>query len=593
MSELGDHYTVVVVGSGYGAGVAASRIAATGQQVCVLERGREMLAGDFPTGWKQGVEQAQFDAPGLDKGSKTALFDVRINKEMNVLVGCGLGGTSLINANVALVPEPRVFDSNHWPAAVRAHRDTLLADGYARAERMLQPNPYPEDYPRLDKLEAHEQEAKALGRPFVRVPINVTFEDRVNAAGVPQKACVGCGNCVSGCNHWAKNTVNLNYVADAHRSGAVVFCEVTVRYVSRDGDKWRIHVQPTEGDGPERTITADVVVLGAGSLGSTEILLRSAAEGLPVSARLGDRFSANGDFLGFAYNTNRTINGIGIDESKQTIEAGERLAVGPTITSAIWYPPGQPLEDDFIIEEGAIPGLMASADPVFLPPVFAAEALVATLQGHNTVLSGADPSTFDNVKTFADLPHAVEEHGRAHGLGGLLEEAKELAEQVAREAVSAVRGSYHGAMANTQTYLVMGHDDAGGVMELRDDKLRIDWPGSGTQPYYEKIQPALLGATAAHKGIYVEEPTWNELMGHNLITVHPLGGSVMAEDSSSGAVDHRNRVFTGADANSVYEGLLVTCGASIPCPLGVNPLMTICAVAERAMTLLIEERGWG
>lgn len=113
LAELKDHYAVVVVGSGYGGSIAASRLARAGKSVCLLERGKEIQPGEFPRTLPEGAKEMQIDVPGrLAKpdGSRTALYDFRMNDDINVFVGCGLGGTSLVNANVALTPEKRVFE---------------------------------------------------------------------------------------------------------------------------------------------------------------------------------------------------------------------------------------------------------------------------------------------------------------------------------------------------------------------------------------------------------------------------------------------------------------------------------------------------
>ena len=120
---------------------------------------------------------------------------------------------------------------------------------------------------------------------MTRPEINVTFTAGPNAAGIQQKACVLCGDCCSGCNYGAKNTVLMNYLPDAHAHGAHIFTEVAVRSVQRWQGKWRVVFDvPGEGrgrydDAPSQFVTADVVVLAAGTLGSTQILLRSRACG--------------------------------------------------------------------------------------------------------------------------------------------------------------------------------------------------------------------------------------------------------------------------------------------------------------------------
>ena len=153
-------------------------------------------------------------------GSRLGLYDIHVNEQQNVVVGCGLGGTSLINANVALEATPEVFDEPCWPIEIRADKDRLQ-EGYARAREMLKPESYPDSYPSLPKLEAHEKSAKALQQQFYRPPINVTFRDPeggINHVGVEQKACTNCGDCVSGCNYGAKNTTLINYLPDGLRN---------------------------------------------------------------------------------------------------------------------------------------------------------------------------------------------------------------------------------------------------------------------------------------------------------------------------------------------------------------------------------------
>jgi cholesterol oxidase len=172
---------------------------------------------------------------------------------------------------------------------------------------------------------------------------------------------------------------------------------------------------------------------------------------------------------------------------------------------------------------------------------------------------------------------------------------KSRLEQAGRALESLVEGgggSYVGAINNTQTFLTIGHDNASGSMAREGDRLRISWPGAGAQPIYQAMQATTTAATAVTQGISIKEPIWIDVLHHNLITVHPLGGCPMGEDAERGAVNDRGQVFSGTTGTAAHRGLYVADGSIVPTSLGVNPLLTISALAERAMTLLISDRGW-
>ena len=549
LEQMRDHYDAVVVGSGYGGGIAASRLARAGRSVCVLERGDERQPGEFPDTLPEATEQLQADTPEGTIGSKTGLFNLHINKEINVLVGCGLGGTSLINANVSLPPDPRVFEDSRWPQALRDDVTGGFAAGVERAHEMLRPQTYPESWPTLNKLEAQFSAAKALGQPVMRTAINVTFEDGINHVGVEQHKCSLCGDCVSGCNYGAKNTTLMNYLPDAHNHGAEIFTGARVHYVERKGDRWLVFFEPmgaarTRFDAPLLSVSADVVVLSAGTLGSTEILLRSKARGLPLSDQVGQRFSGNGDVLAFAYDTKASINGIGSGH----LDPSGLPPVGPCISSVIDLRGTPDLKDGLIVEEGSIPGALGP------------------------ILGGA----------FA----AFAAKSEASGTIG------QIATRLKLQWQSFIHGPHAGALAHAQTFLVMGHDDGCGRMFLENDRLRIDWPGCGTQPSIEAANAELARVADALGGIFVKNPIWSELMKHSIVTVHPLGGCIMSDAADTGVVNHKSQVFAGAAGTDVHDGLYVCDGAVVPMPLGVNPLLTISGLAERSMALLARDRGW-
>ena len=257
-----DSYDVVIVGSGYGGSIAASRMArarradGTPLTVALLERGREYLTGGFPDTPLKVVPEMQVTFHDHKEGSETGLYDLHVNDDLHVFVACGLGGGSLINAGAAVIPDPRVFDDPLWPSEVREEAgriaglmaakepvsalqgthlgDDHLADGYARAAQMLRPAPYPESYPTPAKFKALEAMAQATGTTVKRVPINVHFGAAgPNHVGVEQSPCQGCGDCMTGCNHNAKNTLTMNYLPDARRHGAEIYTHAIVTHISK------------------------------------------------------------------------------------------------------------------------------------------------------------------------------------------------------------------------------------------------------------------------------------------------------------------------------------------------------------------------
>ncbi|MGZ4704293.1 MAG: alpha/beta fold hydrolase [Acidimicrobiales bacterium] len=554
ITELAAHHEIVVVGSGYGGAIAASRLARAGRQVCLLERGRERWPGDFPDTLWEAARELQVNAPGGHHGSRTGLYELHANPEMNVVVGCGLGGTSLINANVSLPPDERVWQLDAWPSALQADLASVER-GIARARAMLRPTPVPvEPGPPPDglaKLAALRKAAEGIGEGtcFSHPPINVAFTTGPNAAGVHQAACTDCGDCVAGCNVGAKTTTLMTYLPDAWSHGARIFTEVSVRHLSRQGDRWGVHLEPLglgreRFDGPDPFITADLVVLGAGSLGSTEILLRSAREGLAVSDRLGRRFTGNGDVLGFSYDGDDEIDGVGWGDRRR------RQRVGPTITGLVDLRATPELTDGHVVEEGAIPGGLAFGMPAAL-----AAAAVYDGRTDDQAPAGTAERLIDTIVS----------------LGG---------------------GSRRGAVDRTLTYLVMGHDDTNGHLHLEDDRVRVAWRGVGEAAEFHDVDALLVRMTDALGGRFVRDPMWSEQLGESLVTVHPLGGCGMGESSADGVVDHRGRVFAGPAGDAVYESLYVMDGSVIPVSLGVNPLLTISGLAERSCELLCHERGW-
>jgi len=129
-------------------------------------------------------------------------------------------------------------------------------------------------------------------------------------------------------------------------------------------------------------------------------------------------------------------------------------------------------------------------------------------------------------------------------------------------------------------------------MYLENDRLRISWPGAGGEPIFFEANNNLKKATEPLGGVFAPNPTWHSLQSKSLVSVHPLGGCVMGEDAASGVVNHKGQVFAGAQGADVYPNLYVDDGAVLPRPLGVNPSLTISAVAERTCALIARDHGW-
>lgn len=526
-------YDVIVVGSGYGGGVAASRLSRAGKSVAVLERGREFLTGEFPSKFPELRGEMQVRGGAVNVGRETALYDVRVGKDMHVLVGCGLGGGSLVNAGVALRPDPRVFADGIWPGQLG--QDGLLDEGFRRARAWLRPSHDP-DASRHTKFAALAKAGRVLGVEPVASPIVVSFEDGLNAAGIAQPACTRCGDCCGGCNVGAKNTVALTYLPDAARHGAHIFTEAKVQYLTRDpSGGWQVQIARLDGKrGAEPvTLSADMIVLAAGTLGSTEILLRSRERGLPLSDRLGERFSANGDIIAFGYGANVPVNAIGVGHPAKF---QHDVPVGASVSGQIEIRDPDDLSQELNIQEGAMPSALAPVLPVMFMP--------------NGRLLGAMQSL--------------------------------------------ISGVYKGPFARMQTFFAVSHDTAAGRLLLNGDEISLSWPGAKDEPVYRRLDEMLSRLVAEIGGSYVKNPLAGTVMGHQPATAHPLGGCGMGAERDCGVVNHKGQVFdgrAGSGSTSVHAGLYVMDGSVIPRSLGVNPLLTITALSERCMIHMAQDYG--
>jgi cholesterol oxidase len=517
-------YDAIVIGSGFGGGVTACRLAEEGWSVCVLERGRRFGPGDFPEHPEQAPRALWH--PSLNPGG---LFELRLMKDLAVLGASGVGGGSLVYANVQL-PAPAEVFATGWPDAITRHE---LDPYYERTEDAVQPRPTP-DEPPLPRIASFEAMARRAERQPQRLPLAVHFgDDRPHPfSGVPQRGCTNLARCNLGCPRHAKNTVDITYLARAESKGAEVFPLHEVQHLAppaRSGDPWRVGFRDLQY-WSQAWVEAPVVVLAAGTLGSSRLLLKN-GRGLPhLSPALGTRFSGNGDALGLIFDP-------GADDV-----AGAGIDYGPVMTGALSFAD----ESGFMLADGGLPGNFSG--------------LLGIIRGVNATM-------------------------------GWRRQLLRLKDLVARlwasdQLVSPreVKLARLPPITDSLVFLMIGRDAANGRMRLTPLLRRFDivWSKEESQPLFD----AMRRKTEELAERAEAQPFFSLDAGPlgKFITVHPLGGCPMSDDPAQGVVDDRGRVHG-------YDGLYVSDGAIVPTALGVNPSKTIAALAERNAEHLLRERG--
>ena len=562
---------VLIVGSGYGGAVAARRLAglrvqdaSTGAMrdaiVWLMERGAEHQPGGFPSRAAELPGEVRFTRQDgcPPRGMDLGLFDFRFGNDVSALVANGLGGGSLINAGVTRLPEASVFDEG-WPSKLSYAQ---LADSAAQAQVMLGATPLPDALDagtlrNLGKLGngAAVRPAVAVNWPSYTTPQQPASAPKrtapqpapMPAEGVQVEECKLCGDCITGCNQSAKRSLDTNYLYEARRRHVKMFCGGAVSSLEfMEAEQfWRVAWHYTDralrdGDKPFHLV-ARHVVLAAGTLGSTEILLRSRSLALPFSEKLGQNFSANGDMIAAGAHLEHAVNGSADQESDPAdLEARK---VGPTILGLLTETDGS--RPDFVIQSLAVPGGMR--------------------------------------QLFAEIVFALERMN-----GGIYPKGEQ-------DAIT------DDAIQHTSLFAFIGRDSSDGKLHLPEPGpgdaraveggLHIDWPSARDSELHRRMDRWLADHLPKPA---VAVPTHGMRIGSKdlvkfAMTVHPLGGCGMADDVEHGVVDDIGQVFR--PAGGVYPGLVVLDGSIIPKALGINPSLTIASLAERAMLQL--PQAWG
>ncbi|MFF4401197.1 GMC family oxidoreductase N-terminal domain-containing protein [Streptomyces sp. NPDC001480] len=532
-------YDVIVVGSGFGGSVTALRLTEKGYRVGVLEAGRRFTRESLP--------KNSWDLKNYLWAPKLGMYGIqRIHLLGNVMVlaGAGVGGGSLNYANTLYVPPKAFFDDPQWRDITDWQEE--LKPYYDQARRMLGVRLNPTMTPSDVHLKAAAQRM-GVGDTFHLAPVGVFFGDGEDAdgtakakpgepvadpyfggAGPDRKACTECGECMTGCRHGAKNTLNENYLHLAEKAGAVVHPMTTVMSVTDDSrGGYAVATLPTDQKkkGKGRTFTARRVVLAAGTYGTQTLLHRMKAHGqLPhLSGRLGELTRTNSEALVGAQTDNRRYR-----KAHGTPRAD--FTRGVAITSSV-----HPDENTHIEPVRYGKGSNAMGGLSILQVPYA--------EGSSRVLAW--------LTNAARHPLLV---------------ARSLSNR--RWSERTIIGLVMQSLDNSLTTYLKPDGVGKGLLTARQ--------GHGA-PNPKQIRAASEAASALAAEINgFAGSNVGELMGTPL-TAHFLGGCPIGDSRETGVIDPYHRLYG-------HPGISVVDGAAVSANLGVNPSLTITAQAERAMS---------
>lgn len=556
--DLPFDFDVIVIGSGFGGSVMTLRLTEQGHRVCLLERGTRYPMQSFPRQMHDFRSRVFWDPEDGRNGFME--FDAFPNSDAYSVRASGLGGGSLIYASV-LYRMPAPFFTG-WPAGLTRE---VMDPFYSRVEETMEASPYPfadhAYYAHTQKTRLFQEAASKLtpapdcisGPQFVLPPLAIRFsgsfpgEQSLNGHGVIQSSCTKCGECDVGCNIHAKNTLDLNYLARAENAALLpadarpaeirTSAEVLeIRPLTQQGYSVRYH-NPTE-KGPSTTIRARRVVVSAGSIGSTALLLKMKKHGqLPhTSPALGSFWCGNGDLEGTVLKTH-----------SHAVPTN-----GPVITAAIEYAfepyePGFP--HGFVIQDAGFPS-------------FIAWYLMGRLGTFGAVMNALRSLARLVRKAMRRILHRILSLHPLRRFRPEINIGDDIASFIDRDDV----------VRHTYLLLGMGRDiNDGRILLSDDDQPIIRWKMARSKPHYDRLRREMGKIAKAMGGHFQVNPL---TYLNRIIAVHPIGGCIMGDDPEHGVVDGYGEVFG-------HPGLYVVDASILPTSTGPNPSLTIAAMAER------------
>ncbi|MFD8412888.1 GMC oxidoreductase [Streptomyces sp. NPDC059650] len=534
-------YDVIVIGSGFGGSVSALRLTEKGYRVGVLEAGRRFTRESLPKNSWDLRNYLWAPALGL-----YGIQRIHLLGNVMVLAGAGVGGGSLNYANTLYVPPTAFFEDRQW-ASITDWREEL-SPYYDQAKRMLGVRLNPTTTPSDVHLKA-VAEKMGVGDTFHMAPVGVFFGDGADAegtaaakpgeevpdpyfggAGPARRACTECGECMTGCRHGAKNTLNENYLHLAGRAGAVIHPMTTVTALAEHPDGgYRVRTVPTDGRrrGIAKELRARYVVVAAGTYGTQTLLHTMKDNGLlpRIPDRLGELTRTNSEGLVGA----------------QTDDRRYRRKHGGA--------PGKEQRADFTRGVAITSSVHPDADTHIEPVRYG--------RGSNAM----------GFLTVLQVPYG------SHRVRAWFA-------RTAKHPVQLLR-SLSNRRWSERTII-------GLVMQSLDNSLttyrRPRGPGKGlltARQGHGAPNPVQIAEATRAATLLAEEingfPGSNvgELMGTPL-TAHFLGGCPIGASPQEGVVDPYHRLYG-------HPGISVVDGSAVSANLGVNPSLTITAQAERAM----------
>jgi cholesterol oxidase len=522
-------YDWIVVGSGFGGSVSALRLAEKGYSVAVLECGKRFEDKDFPKStWDL---RRYFWAPRL---GLRGIFRMSPFKDIAVVSGCGVGGGSLGYANTLYVPptaffqDPQWGDLEEWEAALAPH--------YAEAQRMLGVVVHDNDDP-ADDLLREFGESIGVGDTYQKTPIGIFLgepgktvpDPYFGGEGPARTGCTQCGRCMVGCPRGAKNTLVKNYLWLAERRGVTITPDRTVTEIRPLGTT-------DGGDGYAVTSERSGMLPGRGRR-----TLRT--RGVVVAAG--------------ALGTNKLLQRcrLGGALPKISPRLGELVRTNSEMILAVTVPEDYP---DDLTKRVAITG------SIYPDPHTHIE----------TVTYGRDGDSMNMLYTLLV------------GDGTRLTRPLKLLAQIVRHPLKFAQVMWPKGWSR-RTIIVLVMQTLDNAIALRPKLKRSGEVRLQTEQDPERPSPTFIPVAneaaewLAKRTGGIAQSSTNEALFNVPTTAHILGGAVIGHGPDDGVVDHRQRVFG-------YENLLVCDGAAVPANVGVNPSLTITALAEHAMSQIPE-----